>query len=400
MLIQLGNARDYQQYLQNRGFSISPKRFHQATDLMKYLKSIDLSIVLDLPAECLCIFHDDVNSSATIFRSNSGDSLYYCRTKDCIHGLHGMNILQIVQALQSSTSKEALKFLNESFNVSLEPLEKHSEKNMFDENVDVFSQKFQEKAPTAFSFLDSTVLVALYDYGKKGMNRIDCGGRKSVTFSVSNAQLRAALGTNSNFRISLYFAQLEYLGFIHRLALYELGKERYRNMMKYIEAQRTYNQKQFSENAPRLRIRPINQIQVFFLSDERLALIEENAKHWVQMEYRISTFTYNNIYEKEGCFVAHAMYPCGDWLNGDGNSFVSFEHDVKAILDRELEQGKYLALQNLKQLLIDQKGWSNKRIQKYLKVILDKFCEEDYIRTRVDKKAVIKKRLNDDTKAA
>lgn len=379
---------------------MAPQSFHKAGDLMKYLKSVDLSIALNLPTECSCIFHDDMHPSATIFRSNSGDSLYYCRTVDCIYGRRGMNILQVVQALQSSTQKEALKFLNESFNVSLEPKEKPSSKNLFDENFDALINKFQEKSPTAFECLNTTVLVALYDFGQKSMNMIDCSGRKSITFSVSNGQLREELGASRNFQISLWLAQLEYLGFIHRLALYELDDKRYQNMMKYLEAKRTYNQGLFDENAKKLRILPTNQIQVYLLSDERLALIEDNAQRWVKMKYRITTFTYNNVYEKEGCYVAHQMYPCGDWLHEDGNSFVNFEQGVKAVLERELAHEEFLSLEALKQFLIDQMDWSNKRIQKYLKAILDALCKKDYARTRVDKKTVIKRRLKDDTKAA
>ena len=399
-LIKMGDAKNYQQYLQGRGISMAPRNFQNSCDLMKYLKSVDLSIALDLLTECSCIFHDDVHPSATIFRSNSGDYLYYCRTVGCAHGRRGMNILQIVQAIQSSTRREALGFLNESFNVGLEPRKQPSSKNLFEENFDALKNKFQEKSPTAFEYLNTTVLVALYDFGQKSMNMIDCTGRKSITFSVSNGQLREELGASRNFQISLHLAQLEYLGFIHRLTLYELDDKRYQNMMKYLDTKRSFNQRIFDENAKKLRILPTGQIQVYLLSDELLALIEENAKQWIQMKYKVTAFTYNHIYEKEGCFVAHKMYPCGDWLHGEGKSFVNFENDVKAILERELSRGEYLSLQALKKFMIEQKDWSNKRIQKYLKVILDKFCEEDYIRTRVDKKAVIKKRLNNDTKAA
>jgi hypothetical protein len=362
---------------------------------MKYLKSVDLSIALNLPQECLCIFHDDVHPSATIFRSNSGDSLYYCRNTDCIHGLRGMNILQVVQALQGSLQKEALGFLNLSFNISLEPVEKLSSQNLFDENFDSLSNNFDEGVPTASSFFKPAVLVALYEFGQKSMRKINCTGRKSITFSASNDQLRKELGVGRNFPISLWLAQLEYLGFIHRLALYELTDKRYENIMKYLETKRSYNQKIFDESTKRLRILPTNQIQVFLLSDERLELIEENAKRWIQMKHKLTTFTYNNIYEKEGTFVAHQMYPCGDWLHGDGKSFVQYKTDVKSVIESELDQSEYLHLQDLKQMLIDQKGWTPKRIQKYLKAILDGLCKKNYFKTRIDKKTVIKKQNND-----
>lgn len=392
--IQMGDSENYQQYLQSRGVSMAPRSYQNSYELMKYLKSVDLSIALDLPPECLCIFHDDVHPSATIFRSNSGDSLYYCRTKNCIHGLHGMNILQIVQVLQGSSRKEALRFLNKSFNVSLEPKEKSSSKDLFDENFDSLANNFDQRVPTAYSFFDPTVLVALFEFGRKSMEKIDCIGRKSITFSASNDQLRKELGAGRNFQISLYLAQLEYLGFIHRLPLYELSDKRYENMMKYLETKRSYNQQIFDEKAKRLRILPTNQIQVFLLTDERLELIEENAKRWVKNKYRITTFTYNNIYEEEGTFVAHQMYPCGDWMHGEGKSFGQYKTDVKSVIESELDQSEYLHLRDLKQMLIDQKGWTPKRIQKYLKAILDGLCKENYFKTRIDKKTVIKKQNN------
>jgi len=45
-----------------------------------------------------------------------------------------------------------------------------------------------------------------------------------------------------------------------------------------------------------------------------------------------------------------------------------------------------------KLFLIEQMDWSNERIQKSLKTILDALCKEDYFCTRINKKAVIKKR--------
>ncbi len=388
-LIEAGNAEGYRNYLHRCGVILPPRKFKRVEEFNSYVKSFDLGIILGLESNFCCIFHDDKSPSASIYQAPSGDWLYRCRATGCPHGNRGMNIIKIVEVLLGKTTQETYAFLKAAFNADIEEKNQSHSKNMFDENIDILVEKFQTLAPVAFKVTELGVLVALYDFGRT-LNKIDCINRDSVTFSMSNNQIREGLGDN-NVKISPYLAQLEYLGFIHRLRLYELDSRRYESMSRYLDVK-----KQNSKG----RGLPTNQIQVFCLTEERLVQIEKNALSWRKMGYSISTFTYYNVYAKEGSFVAHKVLPYGVRVyEKNKNPYVEIKNDVLVVLRRQLAEKSELPLNELKRILI-QRGCIPSQIPRYLKSILDEICSEDYYRAKIGRFTVIRKRETEEQQAA
>jgi hypothetical protein len=90
-------------------------------DTVAYLKSnINLKTITGLPDRFSCIFHDDRNPSASIFKdSASGHWLYKCHSSNCSYADQPMDIIDVVKAIAGVGFNAALKFLVAAFNITL-----------------------------------------------------------------------------------------------------------------------------------------------------------------------------------------------------------------------------------------------------------------------------------------
>ncbi len=87
---------------------------------VKHLKSnISLNAFLGLPDRFACIFHDDQNPSANIFKdSKSGHWLYKCHSSSCLVSGQ-MDIIDVTMAIAGVGFEKAFKFLVAAFGIIL-----------------------------------------------------------------------------------------------------------------------------------------------------------------------------------------------------------------------------------------------------------------------------------------
>lgn len=375
-LIRLEDANGLQSELQQKGFTLPPKIFATSKEALSYIKSFSLKTIFGTGSSLCCFFHDDKNPSASVYQANSGDWLYKCHSSTCKMSGKATNILGLVKGLQENG--KAFPFLLKAFNVSVEA--KDNTLDFFIANTKALC-KFKALAPTAFSLFDINVLQGIYNCAAHCFQQVNCNGWSSVTLSMSNQQL-ANQCHRKNLKVSPLLALFAFLGILHRVPSYELDNKRYDALMQYRITQKAIGQPW---------ARPINYIKLFLLTDKKLIEIEENAKRFKALGYSRSVFTYDMIYRKEGSFIAHDCFPCGDMDHADESSFQKIKKKAMLILDRELSLHDSIYLSRLKELLVNETGLTPKRVRLVLKPVMDSLCNEGYCRAKDGRFTIIKK---------
>lgn len=383
-LIRRKDAAGLRSKLLQMGFSLPPKAFTTSKEALSYIKGFNLKIILGVGPSLRCPFHDDQNPSASVYQANSGDWLLKCHSSTCLVA-KGTNILGIVEKLQRTESVEALPFLLRAFNVTVET--KNESGDLFTTNLEVLSERFSILAPTAFSLIDVSVLTGIYLCVEHCFVKAKCNGRTNVTFSCTNQRIADSC-QRRNLKVSPHLALFASLGILRRVPPYELGEKQYNNLLSY------RNMEQVGKWS-----KPVNCISLFLLTDVRLAGIEDNAKRWKALCYSISTFSFDVVYEKEGSFRAHELFPCGDMGEADESSFKRLKKAVALVLKRELSAHGEIRLNALKGLLVEETGLSKKRVQLSLKPILDGLCQTDYCRVKEGRFTVIRRAFSENPAA-
>jgi hypothetical protein len=383
-LIRIKDADGLRSKLLQMGFSLLPKAFANSKGALSYIKGFNLQTILGVGPTLRCIFHKDANPSASVYQADSGDWLYKCHSGACSG--EAMNVLGLVEKLQGSKNAEALSFLLWAFNVSVQS----STANFFTAYLKALSERFAILAPTAFSLIDVNVLTGIYLWAEHCFKGVNCDGWTSVTFSCSNQQL-ADRCQRKNLKASPWLALFTFLGLLRRIPAYELGEKRYDDLLNHRNAEQVGKW-----------TKPINCIRLFLLTDAKLAEIEANAIRWKAMDYTFSSFTYSAVYDKEGSFRAHELFPSGDmdWAFRYESPSRKLRKATEEILGRELAAHGEIRLNALKDLLVKETGLSKKRIQLSLKPILDILCQTDYCRVKESRLTVIKRRAFPENPAA
>ena len=382
--IRSGVAERFHSVLQTSGLLPEAPMFSGMAEFFRFVKSLNLEMLLGVEKNFCCIFHADQNPSATVYRGSSGDWLYYCHSSNCRYGGKALNLIQIVALLQGVRAVEALRFLQKACGVVI-PTDKKANKNtssIFDDALNALQNgDFDRVCPTAAKIAKKPLLQSLYRFGKDSLAKsgVDCFGDAAV-FSVSNQQFRDVINKRSFNRVSNFFALLAYLGLLHRIPLFELSDSRYRKMLQYLMTHRGYL--------------PTNQIEIFRLTGERLQQAEVSAKQWKKEGHAFSTFTYTAVFSKEGTFRAHELFPSGGQLAGckEGGScdvdHADFSHAVRDAINEAIRTSGAASLDVLKAALCE-KGFTRTHIQTSLKTEIDLLCRNGYRRVRENHRALI-----------
>jgi len=334
--IRDNNADDLQSLLRSKGIELPDKSFNSKREMYSYLKSFDLRDVTGLTD--FCPFHQ--GRSLNIFRNkHSGHSLCTCHSTNC--EMHGktLSIIDFVAELQNNDTADAIVFLKKVFNCSCMDMGNDGflKVSMMIENNLMLLKELPEKCPTANKVLKKTVnvLKTLYQLADEKFG--DCMTNKGwATISVSMAYLKSRLKREGS--ITGDMALLAYLGFIKKIPLNELSKERFIKVVQFRD-----------EN---LMDKCVSQLCVYELDADRLKSIEERAIRWKSMGYTKNSITYAAVRAKEGLFEARKIFPQQTVSDASGKRLAALEGDIYNIL---LNTGCEISVKECKEILLEMK---------------------------------------------
>lgn len=298
-LIRTGNIEE----LKNRLGSRKTTVFDNSEDFLKYVYSeLDIAELLevDTPKSFCCIFHDDNNPSASIFRDKYGNQRYKCNSTNC--GV-SMNIKQVIEALQDTKSEyRAFEFIKAIYNLRVKETAWSKEQTA---NIDSIiscmtstaGNGFSEICPTAAKTTRNATLIYLQILNIARNNIFPEpieNSEQNIIFTMSIRQLAKAAGKSSIDKVNKYVKMLIYHEMIEIVPDNKIPP----HLLNRANAKRT-GEKHCHTNFYRIPS------WVF----KRTQLIEAQGKRWKNQNYRLNGISYELFYRNEGAAMAKKLYP-------------------------------------------------------------------------------------------
>lgn len=298
-LIRTGNIEE----LKNRLGSRKPTVFNNSEDFLKYVYSeLDIAELLEVdnPKSFCCIFHDDNNPSASIFRDKYGNQRYKCNSTNC--GV-SMNIKQVIEALQDTRSEyRAFEFIKAIYNLRVKETAWSREQTA---NIDSIiscmtstaGNGFSEICPTAAKTTRNATLIYLQILNIARNNIFPEpieNSEQNIIFTMSIRQLAKTAGKSSIDKVNKYVKMLIY----HEMIEIVPDNEIPQHLLNRANAKRT-GEKHCHTNFYRIPS------WVY----KRTQLIEAQGKRWKNQNYRLNGISYELFFRNEGAAMAKKLYP-------------------------------------------------------------------------------------------
>jgi len=352
--------------MKTHGIKLPERKFDSNRECDEYLQSFDMGIVFNLGHSFCCIFHDDKSPSASIHKCDDKEQYFYmCHSSNCRYSKKPLSILQFVQAVSGQNFMWARRFLWKAFLVKV-GREEEIYNMPASNNEEMLELEAEKLCPTAIKIMGKQieVLKALYEIEQQIVEKANYSC-SDIVISESNKYIQSIINKNlnkpadnENIKISKWLGILSYFGFIRRLKLNEIYTDRYQRLLQHA--------KENDNN------RFINQIQVYALTEDRLKQIEINAIKWKQSGYSIDNFNYEIVYQIEGPFRAHDIYPqkfhC---LSNNKNGIDKLSENITQVLNTRLENSSWIFVKNLKDELIKERDYTPTGLRRYFMPALE-----------------------------
>lgn len=212
-----------------------PKVFYNYPDLIDYIKRQDLLLVLKGLTSILpeiqegeifnCIFHDDNNPSAKIWKTEKGYYKYKC-FGDCSLNPRGEDIIDLVGRIKGYNFQQSLDYLINIFNIRfVETKWMDQQMKKYQQNLTfLFSKRlndeYREKYPNFFKIMNRGKTLEIWEkiinIGMIHIHPSFIYNHESVIF-FSNRYLTSLLRANSVGSINKYINLLATLGIIEKV---------------------------------------------------------------------------------------------------------------------------------------------------------------------------------------
>lgn len=299
-----GNAEAIKQhdtaYLR-RKLHAEPRQFDNPKEFFEFVrKGINLAQLLEVPEGTAfpCLFHEDKNPSASVFRTQEGVWRYKCHS-GCIQGAIGTQ--QVIEKLGCfKNTQQVIKFIQDIYQVSIKETKQSQEQKAIINYIEcVFSntdvtEKFCDMCPTANQntrytadiFLKILLIArnSIYPYSEQSGD---------VIFYMSVRQLQKLAKRGNTNRVNQHLKTLIY----HRMIDICIDEQVPPDLLQKVR----------SKEDPKHN--PITFYRIPSWVLERLQEIEQAGIRWKANGYRIRAVSYEMFYRAEGAQIAKWLYP-------------------------------------------------------------------------------------------
>lgn len=307
-----------------------PKVFRGSQKFFWYLyREIDFAELLGVkPGENFsCLFHDDENPSANVFRTGEGVWKYHCF--GCGETL---NLKQFVEKLGGFTSEaEALEFIRVAFNLDIRLTDWAQGQRTNIENIVSCLQRTDENGFVnlcpiaahntrhAVSFYLCVLKIAEGTLSPDRIDRKDGSGQ--IVFGLSARQLAGEAGKKSPGKANCYLKMLVYHGLLRIVPDEEVP-------LKLLQMAWAEQRKGKGDGKR-------NRVTFYSVPDWNEATLKEveaAGERWKRNGYRLASISYEGFLRTEGPEVATHLYPTSQVKRKDGTMLIqgtSKESDAK-----------------------------------------------------------------------
>lgn len=331
-------------------------------ELSDYICSYDLGKLLEFkyPSSIKCIFHNDSNPSAGIFKTDDGHYLYNCFGCGVKY-----NIINVIERLGKFKSRrKTLKFIQEIFNIQyIESEWQKEQKEILQDNIDfILSGEFESLCPNTYKNVKNNIefLLKLHNIAKNNVyheNLTDSDD--NVAFFASNKFLCKEMGLseNSSKEISKKNVLLQYHGLINKLSDEEIPLE----MLKRSQA--------ININKQNKKEKRINVFSIPSYNTELFVEVEDSGKQWKDNGYTMKGLSREMFYRTEGEEIANKLYPQYKEV---------YDNNEKAVVKRTTSDLSNLRTDKIVEYLFDALNSNSYVTEKYL---IDELSSDGEINT-------------------
>lgn len=265
-------------------------------------KEIDLGELLEYqyPKSIKCLFHEDNNPSASIFKNEEGCWLYHCFGCGITY-----NLLNIIEVLGNFKSRpRAYKFIKHIFNLEISETEWQKEqKEILRENHKMLlNGELEKNCPSAYKnikrnikYLDQLFLIAEDNvYSEKFTDDDD-----NVLFYASTKFICDKLGLSHNSAIEV--SKKNVLFAYHQLLNKVDDSEVNKDMLKRSQA--------IGVNSGNRHYKHINYFSIPSYTTNLFKDIEAQGIKWNVNNYTMKGLSREIFYRTEGAEIANKLYP-------------------------------------------------------------------------------------------
>jgi hypothetical protein len=279
--------------------------FNNNQEFCDYIfKEINLGELLEFkyPKSIKCIFHNDTNNSASIFRNEEGYWIYHCFSCGVSY-----NLLGVIEVLGKFKSRpKAYAFIREIFNLEMQETEWQKEqKAILLENIkSINNGEFERNCPQTYKNIKSNIkylfqmlIIAMDNVYNENLT----DNENNVLFYASNKFICREMGINegSSKEISKKVALLAYHNLINKVDDSEVNED-------MIKRSKAIN---INSDGKNKKYRHINYYSIPSYNNMLYSSIEEKGKKWKENNYTMKGLSREMFFRTEGAKVADKLYP-------------------------------------------------------------------------------------------
>ncbi len=229
--------------------NVEPKVFYTRTEAVEYINNVDMSELLgiDNPKKFSCIFHDDENPSANIFKKvddkdKSSVYIYKCFSRCCNFKVGTTR--KLIEHIRGCNKTEAFDFLLKVYNISIEETEDQKEQRAeIQKNIELLMDgTLKNDHEVLYERIRPYIrdLIVLHTIAKENIPPKHYT-EEQVEFLIycSMRHLASIIGVKDHKRIMKTVSLFVYLGLIFRKDKTDLPSEFIENVKKVIGEETT-----------------------------------------------------------------------------------------------------------------------------------------------------------------
>lgn len=361
--------------------------FETRQDFYEYItKNIDLSELLGInnPSSFKCIFHNDNNPSAGIFKGDNGAYIYKCHSSSCGVITNIVGVIEIL--IKAKTKPQAYNFIKELYNLEIKETEWQKEqKEILEENLRLLRDgTLEEQFPDVYKLIKRNIhvlerlhLIAMDNIRDEKLTNED----GNVIFFASTRYITKQLGMSSNSakEISKKLVLFQFLNLLNKHSEENLPESYYKKSRKMAT---TLNKKGKRVHTKHITYLSINSYIYPILQES-----QKMAQLWKDNNMSMAGLSRENILRTFGERLANILYPQYHYQNKKGTTKASNErtNDIVEIIFYLINSKNYATEKEIVEILKSKYGKTLTKVQikRSLQEILDSY---DLIRIRANKK--------------
>ena len=314
-----------------------------------------------------CIFHNDNNPSANVFKSKDGSWKYKCFSSSCC--LSVTNIIGVIERLiQAKNKPQAYNFIKELYKITISETDWQKEqKEILEANIRMlYDNTFKEQ----------------YPYTYKNISRNFNILERLHWIAIDNIRDQKLVDNDSNV---IFFSSLRYMASKLGLVSHgEMSKKlvlfQFHNLLNKISDENIPNgylqkSKQLAKvngsGGDAVHTKHINYMSMNSFTVDALIEAESNAKMWADRNMSVTGLCRENILRNFGEEKANELYPQYKYANSLGTMKHSDQQtgDIVKVIFSLIEDYGYATEKEICKILSDK--YKQKAIQKQIKISMD-----------------------------